>query len=119
MGIIDDLARDDWLRESSEFSAVPDELAFQTLYANRLALTARSYTGPMLTDMPRQAPVRVSRVRGAARDSAGPALRAQSRRRGGGSLVPLCTGGIECVPSLARPGGKSASGGRRQGVRRG
>lgn len=53
-GILDELARDDWLRESFEFAAVPDELAFQTLYANRLGLTARSFTGPMLTDMTRQ-----------------------------------------------------------------
>lgn len=53
-GILDALARDDWLRESFEFSAVPDELAFQTLYANRLQLTARSFTGPMLADMTRQ-----------------------------------------------------------------
>ena len=51
--MLDDLARDAWLRESFEFAAVPDELVFQTLYANRLGLTARSFTGPMLTDMTR------------------------------------------------------------------
>lgn len=42
-----------WLRESFEFSAVPDELAFQTIYANRRGLTARSFTSPMLADMTR------------------------------------------------------------------
>jgi hypothetical protein len=51
--ILDDLSEDPWLRESFEFSAVPDELAFQTLYANRIGLTARSFTGPMLTDVTR------------------------------------------------------------------
>lgn len=45
---------DEWVRESFEFSAVPDELAFQTLHANRLGLSARSFTGPMLTDMGRE-----------------------------------------------------------------
>lgn len=45
---------DEWVRESFEFSAVPDELAFQTLHANRLGLTARSFTSPMLTDMARE-----------------------------------------------------------------
>lgn len=51
--ILAELADNTWLRESFEFSAVPDELAFQTLYANRLGLTARSFTSPMLTDATR------------------------------------------------------------------
>lgn len=50
---LSELATNTWLRESFEFSAVPDELAFQTIYANRQQLTARSFTGPMLTDMTR------------------------------------------------------------------
>lgn len=50
---LSELATNAWLRESFEFSAVPDELAFQTIYANRQQLTARSFTGPMLTDMTR------------------------------------------------------------------
>lgn len=50
---LSELATNVWLRESFEFSAVPDELAFQTIYANRHQLTARSFTGPMLTDMTR------------------------------------------------------------------
>jgi hypothetical protein len=48
-----ELSSNVWLRESFEFSAVPDELAFQTIYANRRGLTARSFTSPMLTDMTR------------------------------------------------------------------
>ena len=48
-----ELASDAWLRASFEFSAVPDEMAIQTLYANRLGLTARSFTGPMFADMSR------------------------------------------------------------------
>jgi hypothetical protein len=51
--ILDELAGNEWLRESLEFSAVPDEIAFQSLYANRLGLTTRSHTSPMLTDMTR------------------------------------------------------------------
>lgn len=51
--ILAELADNIWLRESFEFSAVPDELVFQTLYANRRGLTARSFTSPMLTDMTR------------------------------------------------------------------
>ena len=51
--ILGDLSGDLWIRESFEFSAVPDELAFQTLYANRMGLTARSFTSPMLTDVTR------------------------------------------------------------------
>jgi hypothetical protein len=51
--ILAELSDNAWLRESFEFSAVPDELAFQTLYANRLGLTARSFTSPMLTDVTR------------------------------------------------------------------
>lgn len=51
--IIAELAGNSWLRESFEFSAVPDELAFQTLYANQKGLTSRSFTGPMLSDMSR------------------------------------------------------------------
>jgi hypothetical protein len=52
--ILAELAGNEWLRESFEFSAVPDELAFQTIHANRLGLTARSFTGPMLTDVSRE-----------------------------------------------------------------
>ena len=51
--ILDELSQNTWLRESFEFCAVPDEFAFQTLYANRAGLTARSFTGPMLTDATR------------------------------------------------------------------
>jgi hypothetical protein len=51
--ILDELSQNIWLRESFEFCAVPDEFAFQTLYANRIGLTARSFTGPMLTDSTR------------------------------------------------------------------
>jgi hypothetical protein len=51
--ILGDLSGDPWIRESFEFSAVPDELAFQTLYANRMGLTARSFTSPMLTEATR------------------------------------------------------------------
>ena len=51
--ILDELSQNIWLRESFEFSAVPDEFAFQTLYANRVGLTARSFTKPMLTDVTR------------------------------------------------------------------
>lgn len=51
--ILDELSENTWLRESFEFCAVPDEFAFQTLYANRVGLTARSFTGPMLTDVTR------------------------------------------------------------------
>ncbi len=51
--ILAELSGNTWLRESFEFSAVPDELAFQTLYANRLGLSARSFTSPMLTDVTR------------------------------------------------------------------
>lgn len=52
--VLEELAGNEWLRESFEFSAVPDELAFQTIHANRLGLAARSFTGPMLTDMSRE-----------------------------------------------------------------
>ena len=48
-----ELATNHWMRESFEFSAVPDESVFHTLYANRLGLEARSFTGPMLTDFTR------------------------------------------------------------------
>lgn len=51
--ILGELSGNPWLRESFEFSAVPDESAFHTLYANRLGLSARSFTGPMLTDATR------------------------------------------------------------------
>ena len=51
--ILGELTGDPWIRESFEFSAVPDESAFHTLYANRVGLTARSFTGPMLTDATR------------------------------------------------------------------
>jgi hypothetical protein len=51
--ILDELSQNIWLRESFEFSAVPDEFAFQTLYANRAGLAARSFTKPMLTDVTR------------------------------------------------------------------
>jgi len=51
--MLGELSGNPWLRASFEFSAVPDESAFHTLYANRLGLTARSFTGPMLTDATR------------------------------------------------------------------
>lgn len=51
--ILEEIAGNEWLRESLEFAAVPDEIAFQTLYANRRGLTTRSHEGPMLTDMTR------------------------------------------------------------------
>ena len=50
---IEALAHNRWLRESFEFSAVPDESVFHTLYANRLGLEARSFTSPMLADFTR------------------------------------------------------------------
>jgi hypothetical protein len=51
---ITELMRNRWVRESFEFSAVPDESVFHTLHANRLGLQAQSLTGPMLTDFTRQ-----------------------------------------------------------------
>lgn len=51
---VEELAHNRWLRESFEFSAVPDESVFHTLYANRLGLEARSFTGPMLADFTRE-----------------------------------------------------------------
>lgn len=48
-----ELRNNTWLRESFEFSAVPDESVFHTLHANRLGLDARSFTSPMLADMSR------------------------------------------------------------------
>lgn len=52
--MLDELERNLWFRESLEFSAVPDEIAFQTMCANRLDLTERSFTCPVLTDMTRE-----------------------------------------------------------------
>ena len=48
-----DLHGNPWLRESFEFSAVPDEMVFHTLYARRMGLKWRSVTGPMHTDFSR------------------------------------------------------------------
>ena len=48
-----ELRHNTWLRESFEFSAVPDESVFHTLHANRLGLAAHSFTSPMLADMNR------------------------------------------------------------------
>jgi hypothetical protein len=48
-----ELRHNTWLRESFEFSAVPDESVFHTLHANRLGLDACSFTSPMLADMNR------------------------------------------------------------------
>lgn len=52
--ILEELSCNVWLRESLEFSAVPDEIAFQTLYAQFKNLKARSFSSLMLTDMGRQ-----------------------------------------------------------------
>jgi hypothetical protein len=49
--ILAELSGNQWLRESFEFAAIPDEQAFHTLYANRAGLTSRSFTSPMFADM--------------------------------------------------------------------
>lgn len=49
--ILDELRQNQWLRESFEFAAVPDEQAIQTLYALRRGLTSRSFTSPMFSDL--------------------------------------------------------------------
>jgi hypothetical protein len=49
--LLSELSCNQWVRESFEFSAIPDEQAFHTLYANRAKLAARSFTSPMLADM--------------------------------------------------------------------
>lgn len=51
--ILKELSENLWARESFEFSAIPDESAFQTLYANQVGLSGRSFTGPMFTDTTR------------------------------------------------------------------
>jgi hypothetical protein len=51
--ILDPLSSNTWIRESFEFSAVPDELVFHTLYANSNRFAIRSLTGPMHTDFTR------------------------------------------------------------------
>lgn len=57
--MLDELAGNLWFRESLEFSAVSDEITFHSMYGNRLGLTSRSFSSPMLTDMTRQPSPRV------------------------------------------------------------
>jgi hypothetical protein len=52
--VLFELASNNWIRESFEFSAVPDELAIHTIYATQQKFTHRSFTGPMFTDVMRQ-----------------------------------------------------------------
>jgi hypothetical protein len=49
--IVNELSSNLWLRESFEYSAIPDEMVFQTLYARLKNLSTRSFTSPMFTDM--------------------------------------------------------------------
>lgn len=44
------LSNDHWIRESFEFSAVPDEMTFHTIYASLSHFEIRSHTGPMHAD---------------------------------------------------------------------
>lgn len=52
--VLDSLSSDQWIRESFEFSAVPDEMTFHTLYARSSHFEIRSHTGPMQADFTKE-----------------------------------------------------------------
>lgn len=52
--VLDSLSTDQWIRESFEFSAVPDEMTFHTIYANLSHFQIRSHTGPMHADFTKE-----------------------------------------------------------------